>query len=250
MRLKYLITSFLLFCICIANAQQDKPLQILFVGNSFIYFNNLPQVFSAMAESQGEHIETRQSTVGGSNLEQHWKEEKNTQTRKLLNEQQWDYVVFNNHSLSAIDTPENFELYGKKFADLVQEKGAKPIFMTTWGYKSNPLFQDKIEKAYKKLADETGAQTVPAGPLMAQARHWRPDLELYHDDKHPNPIGTYLIGLSFYKFFIGKPTAALPERITTIDRNGEKLYLLFLSTADADFLQMLVDDFEFELVSE
>ncbi len=202
---------------------------------------------NAMAQSQGISIETRQSTVGGSNLEQHWKEENNTQTRKLLNEQAWDYVVFNNHSLSAIETPESFDLYGKKLAELVKEKGGIPIFMSTWGYKSNPLLEGEITKAYQKLASETGAKIVPAGQLFTQARQWRPDLELYFDDKHPSPIGTYLIGLSFYKFFTGRLTSEVPERITTKDRNGEKLYLLFLSKANADFLQLLVDDFEFEL---
>jgi len=225
--------------------QNSEPKKILFVGNSFTYFFNLPQVVSAMAESQGIKLITRQSTVGGSNLEQHWKEEKGTITRKLLKNQQWDYVVFNNHSLSAIDNPESFHEYGKKFAELVKSLGAKPIFMMTWAYKSNPLMQDEITKQYDKLAKDSDSDFVACGPMFEIARSTRPNLELFHDDKHPSSNGTYLLALGFFKYFTGSETSEIPKRLTTKDIDGEKLYLIFMDQEDADFLQQLVDDFEF-----
>jgi hypothetical protein len=236
----------LALCFSLALAGQgDAPKRVLFVGNSFTYFFNLPQVVNAMAETQGVAIETRQSTVGGSNLEQHWKGEKGTQTRRLLEEGDWDYVVFNNHSRSAIDTPDSFMEYGRKFADLVREKGAEPVFMLTWAYDSNPLMQPRITALHEQLAAETRAGIVPCGPLFAAARQWRPDLDLFFDDKHPSANGTYLLGLAFYKYFTGRATAGIPKRITTEDRNGETLYLLFMSQENADFLQQLVDEFDF-----
>ena len=236
-----------LVSLSLTSSAQTDTARILFVGNSFTYFFNLPQVVSAMASSQDTVLITRQSTVGGSNLEQHWKGEKGTKTRVLLEEGDWDYVVFNNHSLSAIETPESFMTYGKKFADLVREKGAEPIFMMTWAYESNPLMQPKITEMYQKLTAETNSNYVPAGPIFAEARKWRPDLSLFFDDKHPSSNGTYLLGLTFYKFFTGKPTADIPKRLTTKDADGEKLYLIFMHQTDADFLQQLVDEFDIEL---
>ena len=227
-------------------AGQSDTTRILFVGNSFTYFFNLPQVVSAMATSQNEVLITRQSTVGGSNLEQHWKGEKGTTTRKLLESGKWDYVVFNNHSLSPIQTPESFMTYGKKFTELVRQKGGEPVFMMTWGYKSNPLLQTKITEMYQKLAKETNADYVPCGPIFAKARYWRPDLELFFDDKHPSSNGTYLLGLAFFKYFTGKPTKDIPKRLMTKDIDGEKLYLIFMSQGDADFLQQLVDEYDFK----
>ena len=228
-----------------ASAQAAAPKRVLFVGNSFTYFYNLPQVVSAMAADQGVAIETRQSTVGGSNLEQHWKEERNTKTRELIAQGGWDYVVFNNHSLSSIETPESFLEYGKKFAELVRAQGGEPVFMLTWAYDSNPLLQPQITAMHQRLATETGADYVPGGPLFAAARAWRPDLELFFDDKHPSPNGTYLLGLAFFHYFTGQSVAGIPDRITTPDRNGEKLYLLFILPEDAAFLRQLVAEFEF-----
>jgi hypothetical protein len=225
--------------------QQEAPKRVLFVGNSFTYFFNLPQVVASMARTQEWQLTTRQSTVGGSNLEQHWKEERGTKTRALIESQEWDYVVFNNHSLSSIETPESFMEYGKKFAQLVKERGAKPVFMMTWAYKSNPLMQAEVERMYLKLGEETGADVVPAGPLFAKARTLRPDMELFFDDKHPSSNGTYLLGLAFYKYFSGAALGDIPKRLTTKDEDGEKLYLIFMHQEDADFLQQLVAEHDF-----
>jgi len=233
-----------------SQTKENKAIKVLFVGNSFTYFFNLPQVVSSMAKSQGVEIITRQSTVGGSNLEEHWKEQKGTITRKLLDSLKWDYVVLNNHSTSAIDTPEDFMEYGTKFIELVRSKGAKPIIMQTWGYKSNPLMIRPIMEGYEKLVNSTKSAYVPAGELFMEVRKWRPDLELFQDDKHPSSNGTYLLGLAFFKYFTSLSTAEIPFRLTTTDKDGEKLYLLFMSQEDTDFLQQLVDNFDFKLATE
>ena len=65
-------------------SQEEKSVKVLIVGNSFTYFWNMPQLVDAMAKDQGVPLLVRQSTVGGSNLKQHWNEEKGTRTQKLL----------------------------------------------------------------------------------------------------------------------------------------------------------------------
>ena len=230
--------------------KKEEAIRVLFVGNSFTYFFNLPQVVSSMAQSQGVSIITRQSTVGGSTLEQHWKEERGTRTRRLLDSAKWDYVVLNNHSLITVNGPDEFMEYSKKFIDLIRSKGAEPIIMQTWGYKSNPLLIRPIREGYARLGKEADVDVVPCGDLFAEARQWRPDMELFQDDKHPSSNGTYMLGLTFFKYFTGLSTVDIPHRLTTTDKDGEKLYLLFMSTEDADFLQQLVDDFDFKTVKQ
>jgi len=53
------------------------------------FFWNMPELVSAMAESQGVSINSYQSTVSGSSLEQHWKGEKDLLTRKKIAENNW-----------------------------------------------------------------------------------------------------------------------------------------------------------------
>lgn len=243
-----IFTSYFLLTLFLSSSltAQDKKIKVLFVGNSFTYYNNLPQVVSAMAKSQDIIIETKHSTVGGSSLENHWKSERGTLTRIMIELEKWDYVVFNNHSISSINSPDKFFDYSKKFAELVRSKGAEPIFLMTWAYKSNPLMLPEIEKMHKKLCEQTNTNYIPGGPLFASSLKYRPDIELYHDDIHPSSNGTYLLGLAFYKYFTGKSVSNIPGNISTLDTNGQLLYLIFMKDYDVPFLQQLVNEFPFK----
>ena len=245
------ILIILLLCIygqsSFAQVKKDS-LRVLFVGNSFTYFYNLPQVVNAMsAFSDKVHIETRTSLVGGSSIAQHLNQEKGTQTVEILNNQTFDYVVINHHSLATIDDADRFFEDSKKMVELVRSKNAIPVFMMTWAYDSNPLMIKTISAKYDDVGKRLGVDVVPCGNLFTEVRKWRPDLNMFDDDdKHPSKHGTYLNGLAFFKYFTNEKTTDIPERITSVDKNGQKLWLLFLSQENTAFLQQLVDEYNFK----
>jgi hypothetical protein len=226
-------------------SQEKEPIKVLFIGNSFTYFWNMPQLVNAIGEDKGVPMIVKQSTVGGSNLEQHWKEGKGTKTQRLLKEEKWDYVVIGAHSLSTIETPERFNEYGEKFVELIRSVGAEPFLYLTWAYKSNPLMQPEITNSYLKLAKELKVDVIPVGPIWMEARQLRPDLNMYFDDKHPSPDGSYLIGLIVYKALTGQSILDVPDRVTTFDKNNEKLYLSFVLPENGDFFRQLVEETDF-----
>ena len=85
MHLRFIVIFFALYFMpIIAHSQNDGPKKVLFVGNSYTYFWNLPQNVSLMATDQGINIETAQSTVGGTTWAQHWRGEKGLETRSRI----------------------------------------------------------------------------------------------------------------------------------------------------------------------
>ncbi len=236
-----IILSFIILTNPILSQEKISPSNILFVGNSFTFFWNMPQLVSAMAESQGVSINSYQSTVSGSSLEQHWKGEKGSLTRKKINENNWDYVVLSDHSLRTIDAPEKFREYGKKFIDLVRSKDAEPIFMITWSYKDNISMQQTISKEYIKLANEFNVKFFPVGPIWDDIRKDNPNIDLYFDNKHPSSAGSYLIALIITKTLTGKSIKDIPRRLFKIDEKGEKFYLSFVSSSNSKYLKEFVD---------
>ena len=70
----------------------DKPLQVLFIGNSYTYFNNLPKQVEAIAASQkaGPRIRTGASLSGGKTLQWHWENQKAVEA---IRQGGWDFVV-------------------------------------------------------------------------------------------------------------------------------------------------------------
>lgn len=237
--------SFLfLFLPTLLIGQQKETEKVLFVGNSFTYFWNMPQMVEAMAKDQKVDLETSQSTVGGSNLEQHWKEEKGTVTQKMLANEDWDYVVLQDHSMSTIDHSERFKTYAGKLIDLIQEKNAEPLLSMTWAYDSNPLMQENIGKSYIELGTNTNVKVVPVGTIFMEAQKARPDLKMYFDDKHPSSDGSYLIALIYYKYFTGNSVMDIPNRLTTTDADGDQVYLNFVLPENGAFLRQLVEEYD------
>ena len=52
------------------NEQQDS-LSVLFIGNSYTFYNNLPSLISSIANSMGDFLNTEGSFVGGATLQSH-----------------------------------------------------------------------------------------------------------------------------------------------------------------------------------
>ena len=90
------------------------------------------------------------------------------------------------------------------------------------------------------------AKVIPVGPIWLPARELRPDINLYFDNKHPSSDGSYLIALIVYKSLTGNSISEISNRVTTIDKDGEKLYLSFVLTETAAFFKQLVEETNFE----
>lgn len=212
--------------------------KVLFVGNSYTYFWNLPQTVAAMSQNTNHRLITRQSTEGGVNLGQHWRSDKDLRTREFLETMDFDIVILQDHSMRAIKHPDSLQVYGRRFGELIKEKGAKVYLYMTWARSWDPYMIDQIAKEYQKLAEDIDAELVPVGMAWDLSRKMRPDLDLYDvDDTHPSPEGTYLSACVFYGALTGKSPVGLPERIVTEDAEGEKLYLNIQSKENALFLQ-------------
>jgi hypothetical protein len=219
-------------------AQRTDTLRVLFVGNSYTYFWNLPQTVAAMAESQDLPVAIRQSTAGGVNLGQHWRGEKDLDTRNNITTGHYDIVVIQDHSRQAVDHPDSLRQYMQQVIDLVQAQGSRPLLYMTWARQRDPLMIEQIAPAYRNLALSNETLLAPVGEAWQMALTLRPDLPLYDPDgSHPSPSGTYLTACVMYALLFERSPVGLPDRATTLDRHGEKLYLNIQTPEDALFLQ-------------
>jgi len=236
--IKPVYLAFLLWLPLSVLAQKDDTTRVLFVGNSYTYFWNLPQQVATLAAFEKIHIHTQQSTSGGVNLGQHWRGDKALQTRRILREGSFDIVILQDHSRRAIEAPDSLLLFGEQWAAQIRGAGARPYLYLTWAREWNPYMQQPITQTYRELARRTDAVVVPVGPAWMRALELRPDLPLYDPDgSHPSPTGSYLTACVMYAVLTGQSPLGLPERIRTTDADGEVLYLNIQSPENARFCQ-------------
>ena len=84
--------------------------KILFVGNSYTFFSDLPKLFRELAEENGKEVEVSSVTKGGWSMLKYLDNgDENTENLNAAVEKApYDAVILQDHSIMAIKTPEQF----------------------------------------------------------------------------------------------------------------------------------------------
>jgi hypothetical protein len=197
-------------------ASRTPPQSMLWVGNSFFYYNNSMHghVGSLLRASADGNRGWRQTsaTISGSGMNWHDMESHfkpggmgsysfnaknevvfNTGERKLP--KLWDAVLMMDCSQCPVHPQLSplFEESVAKNAEITRKHGAEPILFMSWAYQDAPEMTATLADAYLKMAAAHQTRVVPAGPAFARSIAKRPELNLYVADKrHPSLAGTYL----------------------------------------------------------
>ena len=239
------LTILLLFALTKGNANSSRDtLRVLFVGNSYIYYNNLPQMVSLISDSLNTKLICKKSTYGGSTLGDHWNSRKGLHTREILEQEKFDIVIIQDNSMWPLEHADSVLMFGKLFFDLIKSKKAIPYLYNTWSREATPQTQPAINKVYEALALQTQSVLVPVGALWGESRIQKPANQLYFTDgSHPSPLGTFLIALCFVK----KITGTLPTKYATVYNypaiDNESIRLMQVSENDIFFYSNLVNNY-------
>ena len=215
-------------------AQKAVPARrVLFIGNSYTYFNNLPQMLAGLANAAtpAQPFEAEMVTVGGATLKRLWEQ---GEALAAIKRGGWAFVVLQEQSTLGtapmvdgkvqIADPKTFHEYARLFDAEIKKAGAQTVFYLTWARQNAPETQAQLTAAYTAIAKELKAMLVPVGPAWAAALQKQPQLALHIADKsHPTAAGTYLAACVFYATLTGRPATNLPNVVTgtLVDASGK-----------------------------
>ena len=257
---KWAVSLSLLLCCALFNAAhaQTKPKRsdaggpvpqsILWVGNSFFYYNNsmhnhfinIVKAADAQARPRGTSV-----TISGSGMDWHDMESYFRpngigrysfvgDNEIVFNKpgRQFDAVIMMDCSQCPIhpQLKGSFNEFAKKQGDTVVKNGARPVLFMSWAYKDKPEMTGPLAEAYTTAGNNNDMLVIPAGLAFANAIKKRADLELYQPDKrHPTLAGTYLAASTAYAALYGKSPVG-------------NTYTAGLDTATAAFLQTVAQE--------
>jgi len=205
---------------------------VLWVGNSFFYYNNsmhghyndLVRVGEPGAKNRGTSV-----TISGSGLDWHdmaaylapdgiGKYSFVPGNKIVFNPpgKQFDTVIMMDCSQCPVhpQLAAAFHATVKKDAAIITKYGARPVLFMSWAYKDAPEMTAQLAEQYTVAGNANDALVIPAGLAFAKAIAKRPELELYQADKrHPTLAGTYLAACTTYaaihkKSPVGNPYVA------------------------------------------
>jgi Secretion system C-terminal sorting domain len=218
-----------LFILCAIHLTGQNTKRVLFLGNSYTYSNNLPQILSDMATSSGKTLIFDSHTPGGYYLGQHLTNPISLAKIAIGN---WDYVVLQEQSM-ALAYP-GYYLNGItssiQLDSIIKANNVcgQTMFYSTWGRKNGDSYlcgppyctvntlitrtyyemDSTIESHYKVFADSIKSSMTPVGAVWRHIRQNYPSIELFQpDDSHPSLEGSYAAACAFYAtLFRSDPT--------------------------------------------
>ena len=223
---------------------QNTP-NVLFVGNSYIYTNNLPQMVSDITTNMGDRMTYSANTPGGCTFMQHC----SNQSMTMIQQGSWDIVVLQEQSqlpsFRQWEVEQQCFPYAQRLVDSIyaNNPNAEPMFYMTWGRKYGDADNARIfpvlstyegmdsmlYERYTYMAEAYHASLCPVGRVWRHLRTNHPEIELYASDgSHPSMAGTYAAACSFYVMFFHRDpdsisfSATLDEQKARIIRNTVK----------------------------
>lgn len=183
-------------------AMAAGAVRILFIGNSYTYYNDMPQMLAAMAAAGGHETDVKSVTEGGASLGRLWRK---GEALDVLAREHWDYVVLQEHSLLPLSDRRAMEHAMRLFDERIRAAGARTVLYVTWARAFAPESQGAINAAYEGIGAELRACVVPVGPAWSIALARQPKPALYDsDESHPTLTGSYLAAYVFYRMLFGR----------------------------------------------
>ena len=198
----------------------QEPMDVLFIGNSYTHYFQMPELFSAMAESAGCRVEVEYVAPGGSKLDEH---AVSGATLSAIGSKDWDIVVLQNFS-QLPSQPLPFVKQKTlpsvlRLASAVFENNPETSLMyyVTWGRRDGDRdfcerskevcsfmgHTEALYRGYSLYRDQTGGNLADVGGAWASIyrdkRKPFPFRELYNaDGSHPSLKGSYLAASVFF----------------------------------------------------
>jgi len=167
--------------------EKRKKVDLLFIGNSHTFYNDMPATVRGLAEAEGWECRVTMIAHGGWYLAQHAGE---PDVKFNILRGRYDYVVLQEHA-HPFGPEEKFREAAPVLAGMIREAGSRAVLFCTWARKAEPEMQEHMNEVHREIARETGALAAPVGERWQAYQREHPETEMYAGDgEHASPAGS------------------------------------------------------------
>ena len=208
---------------------RPRPLNVLFIGNSFTARNDLPGLVARFAAAAGRGLRHRLISAGGASLRRHWNA---GEALAEIRGGTYDRVVLQEQSTLPVKNPARMHDSVRLFDQAIGAAGAQTVLYMTWARAHAPESQQAITDAYLSIGRELKVAVIPAG-LAWQRFLSKHDSPVLHDrdGSHPTLAGSVLAACTAFGVLFD---ASLTEvRLSVDGLRGTDVALLQRTAAEA-----------------
>ncbi|MEO9599336.1 DUF4886 domain-containing protein [Parasphingorhabdus sp.] len=221
-----------------------KPTHILFVGNSYFYYNDslhnhVQRMVVAAGLFKPSDLSYKSATIGGAALFDH-NIDHLLDPYNLRVTKPFDIVLLQGGSAAALSDirRKRFTETAADYAQKIRQAGGEPILYMTHAYvdphrRYRPGMIAEIASLYIEAGNKIDALVIPVGLAFEEAYRRQPKISLHKsfDGSHPDILGTYLAAATVFASIYGQSPVG-----NSYDYFGE------VKREDAVFLQTVAQD--------
>jgi hypothetical protein len=188
-------------------------LRVLFVGNSYTYVNDVPDLVAGVAAARGVEL------VPGMVAEPNFSIEDHLRRRDYENAlaQGWDWVVLQQGPSSLPENQEILRVQAGRAATLARARGIRVALFAAWPALDNAHTWAAAELSYRNAARANGLCVLPVSIAWRFARERAPVVSLYAQDRlHASPEGSLLAALVLAQGLLGQPHYVEPPDLSRL----------------------------------
>jgi hypothetical protein len=172
----------------------QKPLRVLFIGNSLTFWTDIPKRVAAVAAATGRKTQIESVAFPSYSLEDHWRDGRALEAIR----KGWDVVVLQQGTSAHDEGRQELIDWSRRFAKPIRDAGAKPAMYQVWPLADRPKEFPAVIESYRQAAKAIDAVLIPAGEAWLRALNKEPRLKLYADGIHPSSFGSDIASLTIY----------------------------------------------------
>lgn len=173
--------------------EAHRPLRVLFVGNSYLYTNNLPGAVEALAASRGVVIEATMRAEPDYSLADHLRDSRFDALLKAS----WDWVVLQQGPSSLPGSKRELVESARLISARLRGRPSRIALMSAWPAQRNAAMSSQAEASYREAAAAVDACVLPVASAWRIALAQPDPPPLYQADRlHPTPVGTLLAAMA------------------------------------------------------
>lgn len=261
---KFFVLSFA-GIISAVSLQAQLTYKVLFLGNSYTYVNNLPQMVHDVAVSAGDTLIFDSHTPGGYQLINHFQD---PVSQNKIMAGGWDFTVLQGQSQEPVLQMNQFYNGANSLYNFIKQHNPCAVVMPymTWGRKNGDAgncaqwpvmctyqsMDSVLRVRYLDITAALNTETAPVSAVWKYIRQYHPAIELYQpDESHPSLAGTYAAACCFYAAIFKKNPAlityngGLNAADAALIRNAAKT-IVYDSLPQWDYRALPVSDFRYE----
>ncbi len=177
-----------------------KEFDILFIGNSLTYVNNLPQLIKKHAAQKGVKINTKMIAFPNYAIEDHWND---GQVQKLISSKVYDFVILQQGPSSQSDGRKMLIEFGKKYSNLCKLHEVRLCYFMVWPSLNYYHSFDGVIKNYTDAAAINNAVLLPVGQIWKDYVDSTNSTEYYGQDRfHPSIKGSQISAKVIFEYLL------------------------------------------------